>query len=97
MQTHAKDLKSTKDVKYIKLRPLWRESWSATIDGEIRLIVPTAGSKIQNEDIQIQRFFIFENIQGFGIDGKIVEFVAVKSNLKAKFNERNIKNGQKQN
>ncbi|WP_448633232.1 hypothetical protein [Pedobacter panaciterrae] len=72
--------------EFIKLRPLWKDSWTVKSNGNSLLIVPTIENYVENKNIQIRRVFIFSK-NGNEITGaKIVEFVAKNFDLEHNLN-----------
>lgn len=83
---NAKDLQTSDGSEFIKLRPLWKDSWTVKSNGNSLLIVPTIENYVENKNIQIRRVFIFSK-NGNEITGaKIVEFVAKNFDLEHNLN-----------
>ena len=73
---NTKDFSGINDSKFIRLKPLWRESWNIkTSGGNSLLIVPTVEKYLVNDKYKIRRVFVFALKKDQVSTGNIIEFV----------------------
>ena len=65
------------------LKPQWDDAWSVTTNSKERmLVVPAPNPRIDNPDEQLLRFFFFTLKENTIVNGRIVEVLGHKYNLK---------------
>ncbi|ATP56730.1 hypothetical protein CPT03_09710 [Pedobacter ginsengisoli] len=91
---NVKNFPAQNGKAFIKLKPLWKDSWTVKSDGKNILVVPTIENRLENRAVSVRRVFLFTEGNHQIEDGKIVEFYGYDFDVEDNLNKL-ISNYQK--